>query len=261
MQTKIIVTHKSPDLDSCTAIWILKRFVFPKYDFKYHFVDVGERMKNPKNAIHVDTGSIDYDHHHTDEMISSASLVYTRNNLQDDALSKMIEFVVRIDHGKIKPEEFHFMHIVSALIGLRESDSEITIKATLTLLDGVYNIIKSELEALNDFKKGIIFASPIGKGIGFATGNPTLRRLAYQRGFDIYVFKDNKSGYAGYKVDGYSKIDFSKLYDYLKDKEPNADWFLHSSHQLLLCGSSKAPLKKKTKYSLKQLIKIVEKHA
>ena len=88
-----------------------------------------------------------------------------------------------------------------------------------------------------------------------------MRRLVYQKGYNIFLFKDKNTGFAGYKADGYSEIDFTNLYTYIKIKEPEADWFLHSSNQLLLCGSSKAPLKRLTKFSLNQLINIIEKYA
>jgi len=52
MMTMTIVTHKSPDLDSCTAILVVKkRFVYPETHFNYVFVDVGERIENNVNTI------------------------------------------------------------------------------------------------------------------------------------------------------------------------------------------------------------------
>ena len=70
-----IITHKSPDLDSCVAIWILKRFIYPQTEFDYLFVDAGEFVSNIPNSIHVDTGGIDYDHHQTNDFVSAATLV------------------------------------------------------------------------------------------------------------------------------------------------------------------------------------------
>jgi hypothetical protein len=258
---KTIITHKSPDIDSCTAIWILKKFIYPNHHFHYVFVDVGEKIENIPNAIHVDTGGIDYDHHDTDEMVSSASLVYSKNRLQDKALHKIIKYVINVDHGKTIKQKIHFMNLATALDGLIGQNSLKTLNATFVILEGIYTSIENELNAVTEFETGITFNSKYGRGIGFHFDNPQLRKLVYQKGYDIYLSKDQNSGFAGYKADGRSNIDFSNLYIYLKKKEPDADWFLHSSHQLLLCGSSKAPRKKLTKYSLNQLIRIIKNYA
>lgn len=261
MEKKTIVTHKSPDLDSCVAIWILKRFIFPKHHFDYIFVDVGDKVENIHNAIHVDTGGIDYDHHDSNAMISSASLVYSKNNLKDKALSRIVDFSVKVDHGRISKKERHFMNIVNALDGLRSNDSLLTLNAALTLLDGIYNSNKMELKAKDEFKQGIFFNSIFGSGLGFNSENSHLRKLVYDNGYDIFLFKDQQTGFSGFKADGFSEIDFSNLFNHFRQIEPEADWFLHSSNQLLLCGSSKAPLKRQTQFSLNQLINIIEKYA
>ena len=261
MEQKTIITHKSPDIDSCTAIWILKRFIFPEHHFDYIFVDVGERRECIPNAIHVDTGGIDYDHHDTNEMISAASLVYSKNNLDDKALKRIINYVVRVDHGKTISQEGHFMNIVNALSGLRGKDSICTLNAVLLMLDGIYNSLNMEELANSEINNGILFNSVLGKGVGFTSENSQLRKLVYKNGYDIFLFKDSKTGFAGFKADGNSEIDFSNLYKHLRNIEPDADWFLHASNQLLLCGSSKAPKKKLTRLSLEELVRIIEKHA
>lgn len=258
---KNIVTHKSPDLDSCVAIWILKRFVYPDYKFNYLFVDVGVRIDNIENSIHVDTGGIDYDHHDSDEFISAASLVFHKHKLDNEALKEIVNYTVQVDHGKTILEETNFMDLTSALTGLLGADSESTLKSTLIILDGIYSNLVSRQQAEDEINKGIQFKSSLGTGLAFATENPPLRKKVYQAGYDIFLFKDSKTGFAGYKVDGNSKIDLSSLYTKIKEIEPNSDWFLHSSNQLLLCGSSKAPTKKLTKLTLEQLISIIEEYA
>ena len=44
----------------------------------------------------------------------------------------------------------------------------------------------------------------------------------------------------------------------LKKMDPEADWFLHQSHHMVLCGSSSAPDSKPTKLSFEQLIEAVK---
>jgi len=261
MAKKTIVTHKCPDLDSCVAIWILKRFVFPNHNFDYIFVDVGDKIGNIRNAIHVDTGGIDYDHHDTIAIISSASLVYSKNNLNDEALKRIVDYAVRADHGRIDDNERHFMSLLNAIDGLKDNDFLDKLNSAFTFLDGIYISNKLAIIAKDEFNKGILFESIFGNGLGFEFDNFHLRKLVYKKGYDIFLFKDKRTGYAGFKADGYSKIDFSQLFEYLIKLEPEADWFLHSSKQLLLCGSSKAPLKRLTKFSLIQLINIIVNYA
>jgi hypothetical protein len=225
------------------------------------FVDVGERLYNIENSIHIDTGNIDYDHHDSNNMISAASLVYSLNNLNDPALKKIVDYTVLVDHGKMIIENTHFMNLTSALTGLLSSESEQTVNAALVILDGIYNNLQFEFKAEEEYKNGVTFNSDFGTGIAFQTENSSLRRKVYQNGYDIFLFKDNKTGFAGYKADGNSTIDFSNLYKRIKKIEPNADWFLHSSNQLLLCGSSKAPCKRLTNLSLNELISIISEYA
>jgi hypothetical protein len=261
MKVKNIITHKSPDLDSCVAIWILKRFVLKEFIFNYHFVDVGQRIENLENSIHVDTGGIDYDHHFSAELISAASLVYTKNNVSDSAIKRIVDYTVLVDHGKTIHDEYHFMNLTYALNGLIGRESKTILDAAFVILDGIYNSLLLESLAENELSSGLSFSSYYGSGIAFSTENPQLRRLSYRKGYEIFLFKDKETGYAGYKAPGDSSIDFSSLYTVMKEIEPEADWFLHSSNQLLLCGSSKAPGKKLTKLSLKKLISIITEYA
>ncbi|MFW6047151.1 MAG: DHH family phosphoesterase [Candidatus Woesearchaeota archaeon] len=261
MEKKVIVTHKSPDLDSCVAIWILKRFVYKKYEFDFSFVDVGERLDKIKNSVHVDTGGVDYDHHDTNQLISSASLVYTKNNLNDKALEKIVEYTVVVDHGKTINEKSHFMHINNALNGLLGYDSLKVINSMLVILDGIYNSLNLKIKANEIFDEGIKFHSIFGSGLAYNLENTSLRKKVYERGYEIFLFKDKNTGFAGYKASGHSKVNFKGLFEKISEIEPNADWFLHSSGQLLLCGSSKAPQKRLTSLSLIELVEIISNYA
>ena len=40
--------------------------------------------------------------------------------------------------------------------------------------------------------------------------------------------------------------------------DANADWYLHPSHRLLLCGTAKAPAKRISRLSLRELIEVIE---
>jgi len=261
MKRLTIITHKSPDLDSCVAIWILKRFIHPNARFNYRFVDAGDSVQNIPNSIHVDTGGSDYDHHHTSDLVSAASLVYEKNNFTDLALKRIIKYTIRVDHGKIKASNYHFLHLVHALNGLIGKDSLSTVNAMITILDGIYNNLVLRHESNIKFKTGIPFNSKLGKGIAFSTENPNIREKTYLKSNQIFLFKDKDTGFAGFKAHGNSTVNFKGLFKEIKKIDPNADWFLHSSNQLLLCGSSKAPQKRLTELDLNQLINIISSYA
>src|SRR3989344_3185770 len=48
--------------------------------------------------------------------------------------------------------------------------------------------------------------------------------------------------------------DISAIYEKVKEKDPEASWFLHQSHHMVICGSSSAPDSKPTKLSMEELI-------
>jgi len=57
-------------------------------------------------------------------MISAASLVYTKNGLDDEALKKIVDYTVLVDHGKTIISDNHFMNLSMAFTGLIDHDSE-----------------------------------------------------------------------------------------------------------------------------------------
>ncbi|MBI2641755.1 hypothetical protein HYW87_04150, partial [Candidatus Roizmanbacteria bacterium] len=107
---KTIVTHISPDLDSITAIWLVKKFYPGWDDATLTFVPAGTTLegKNPDqdpNVLHVDTGLGKFDHHQTDEYTSATKRLYEyllEKNLVPEksvaALERLVELVNDIDH-------------------------------------------------------------------------------------------------------------------------------------------------------------------
>ena len=54
------------------------------------------------------------------------------------------------------------------------------------------------------------------------------------------------------------EIDLKPIYDKVKLIDPEASWFLHQSHHMVICGSSSAPDSKPTKLTFEQLIELVK---
>ena len=53
-------------------------------------------------------------------------------------------------------------------------------------------------------------------------------------------------------------LDLSPIYEKVKELDPEADWFLHQSHHMVLCGSSAAPDARPTKLTFEELIEVAK---
>jgi hypothetical protein len=114
---KTIVTHYAPDVDACTSIWLLKRFLPDWEDAQVAFVPAGDTLNgeivdSDPDVLHVDTGMGILDHHQTGENTCAAKRVTEyiskfkksgsknkeNKSFPDLALERMIEIVNDIDH-------------------------------------------------------------------------------------------------------------------------------------------------------------------
>jgi len=261
----VLVTHLNPDLDACTAVWLLTRYVFPESEYQYEFVPVGPERKAINTAereriIYIDTGGGRYDHHATSDYVCAASLIAKDYSIRDPAATEMIEYALAVDHGKVVGADvgsFDLVNIIEGLNKLYPDSPKLVLEVTLSCLDAVHTNLSDLLEAEEYLKRATFFKTEWGKGVGVVTSNMKTRYLAHRRGFEVFVYVDPEHGYRGFMAPGNSKADFSAIYREIVELEPGADWFLHSSKQLLLCGSSKAPDKRPSSLSLEQMIDLV----
>ena len=129
----------------------------------------------------------------------------------------------------------------------------------MSALDGIYKQFQNKVWAEKELKeKGVEFSTKWGKGIGVETTNDDVVHLAQKMGYAIAVRKDPKKGYLRIKSLPKEEIDLSHVYDTLKAAEPDATWFLHASHHMVLNGSSKNPDMRPTKKSLQEIIDVVK---
>lgn len=136
-------------------------------------------------------------------------------------------------------------------------DSLATSELTFIMLDSLLTVLAESVRAKKDFNKRIEFKTRWGKGAAFISSGKETARLAYKKGYvlTISIHRDKK-----YRVIGAlpnSKVDLTAAHKKVIKLEPKADWFLHHSKKLLLCGSDVAKNKHLSKLSLKQLIDIV----
>lgn len=274
---KIIVTHVHPDLDAITSVWLVARFVPGWEETSIEFVAAGTTYNNQlpdadANIIHVDTGLGKFDHHQTDAYTSATKLVYEyliSNDLvprtDHDALERLVTHVNDIDHfAEVNfPEptsdryEFTLSQIIEGLNSTLTTSDQV-LSCTLLMLDALLQLFKNKIKAEQEIKKGFVFQSSWGKSIAMETRNEEAMKLSLKMGYSLVIRKDPAKGNVRIKALPKKELDLTPIYNRLKELDPKATWFLHSSKNILLNGSSKGPSMIPTTLPLKLVIEKIQ---
>ncbi len=273
---KTIVTHIGPDCDAITSVWLVKTFLPGWEEAGYAFVPAGKTLEgkppddNPE-IVHVDTGFGKFDHHQTNADTCAAKIVYeTAVKMEhgpDPALERLVSVVNDIDHFRevFYPNptaDFWNLGLEAQIDGWRLLYTDNPIKIVdlgMEALDGIYKSFQNKIWAEKELKeKGVEFETKWGKGIGVETTNDDVVHLAQKMGYVMAIRKDPKKGYLRVKALPKPEIDLEPVYDRLRGDEPDASWFLHASHHMVLNGSSKNPDMKPTQRTLAQIIDVVK---
>lgn len=277
-----IVTHLAPDVDAITSVWLLKHFLPAWNKAEVKFVPAGQTFEgeavdsNP-GILHVDTGMGLLDHHQTDEDTCAAqrTLEFIQKQLKkevkskfpDESLVRMIDVVNDIDHFREvyypnPTADFYDFGLVAILDGWKliyHDDSTKIMEMSLPILDGIYKNFQNKVWAEKAIKEeGVEFKCKWGKGLGVETVNDEVIRLAQRQGFVLAVRKDPKKDYVRIKAQPDSNADLAACYNILKKKDPEATWFLHASHKMILNGSIKNPETKPTKLTLREILEVLK---
>lgn len=274
---KIIVTHIHPDLDAITSVWLVTRF-FPGWEeASIEFVAAGTTYNNQSpdadtDIIHVDTGLGKFDHHQTDAYTSATKLVYEyliSNDLvpraDRDALERLVTHVNDIDHfAEVNfPEptsdryEFTLSQIIEGLNSTLTTSGQV-LSCALLMLDALLQLFKNKIKAEQEIKKGFVFQSSWGKSIAMETRNEEAMKLSLKMGYSLVIRKDPAKGNVRIKTLPKKELDLTPIYNRLKELDPKATWFLHSSKNILLNGSSKGPNMIPTTLPLKLVIEKIQ---
>ncbi len=261
-----IVGHLAPDLDCLVAIWILVRFGGAA-DASLEFVPAGRTLDGaPPDAdptiVHVDTGGGRFDHHHTsDPSLSAAELVRRAFAPGDEALRRMVDQVTRIDnaeagHGRYAGC-FNITDLIAGYNALYPNKPCHVAQAMLPNLDAWYEHEQRSLRLERAFNRRLEFRTRWGLGIAMAGDDGGSSRLAYSHGAVLYAYRDRR-GYMGVAAQRRSSVDLEPVYQDLKRVDAKADWYLHPSRRLLLCGTPKAPPRVPSALSLEQLVDVLK---
>lgn len=268
---KTLVTHINPHLDDIVAIWLYKKFHPDFKDAEVKFIPAsvtGTTWKNQpvdskSDIIHLGVGRGKFDEHKGNLEDCAASLVWLeikskelalKDKIEKAALEELVDWVKVVDLGRL-PQGPYDDFIVPAFIRPKDNKIESSEKAVELggeILDRIFRVLRDKQQDLKDWEKRVEFKSRFGKS--FAVASETINRpFCARAGGNMFLMYSPKNGSVQYFTP-VREIDLKPIYQKVKSLDPKADWYLHHSHHMVLCGSSSAPNSKKTKLTFKQLI-------
>ncbi len=275
---KTVVTHMAPDMDAGTSTWLIRKYLPDWHDAQLKFVPAGKTLdeKPPddnSDIIHVDTGLGKFDHHQFKEKLSASKLVFDflkekKYIPQFDiaGLERLIAFITVIDNfGEVyfpdPTADVYDFTLYQFTEGLRPtlSSDEKMIEFISTALEGVLQVLKNKVRAEEEIQKGVLFQTSWGKSLVMETKNEEAMKLALKLGHVVVARRDPAKGTIRIKtLPETGKYDLTPVYEKVKQMDPKASWFLHSSKHMLLNGSSKNPTAIPSQITLSQLIEIIK---
>lgn len=266
---KTLITHINPHLDDIFAIWLLKKFD-PKYtEAKLEFISAAHNLgkQETEERVFVGTGGGKFDEHKEGLHTCAGSLVYDyltkehllpKDELVVKALAEMVEWNKKIDTGTI-PIEAYDEFSVPSFIRARDSKEQSSLKSVelaVEILDRILEVVGKKQQSVKDWEQRIEFESRFGKSI--ALKSATIDRPFCKRmGGDLFLIYNPKYTSVQFFTPSQT-LDLSLIYEKVKSLDPEADWFLHQSHHIVICGSGSAPDAKPTKLSFEQLIETIK---
>lgn len=266
---KTLVTHINPHLDDIAAIWLFKKFNpdFTKADVEFISAASGNLPAGDSDEkILIGIGRGRFDEHKGDLEDCAASLVWKylkeKNFVPSDeisgkALEELVEYVRLDDLGKLKDlkySEFSVPGFIRVMGG--EKASRENLELGFSILDRIYQVLINKQKALKDWSKREEFETNWGKGVAVVSEHVNRSFCDSQDG-TIFLMKDPKYSSIQFYTpkDG---VDLGSLYEKVKSLDPEAGWFLHQSHKMVICGSGSAPDSKPTKLSFDELIEVLK---
>lgn len=274
---KTLVTHRSPDLDAITSMWLLIRHHHGWDNPDFAFVLAGKTLNDADpdddpSVIHVDTGLGKFDHHQLKERTSAARLVleflkvhgHIRKSSQEP-LERIVDVVTVYDNfGEAKFDtpaadvwNFSLNEVINGVKSMVQDD-ERTVRLILPMLDGLLVNMKNKLGAEAEMERGFITQTKYGKSLFIETKNDEAMKLALKSGFKLVVRKDPDRGFVRIKTFPEPEYDLTPLDELVRKADPKASWYLHNSKNMLLNGSSKNLDVVTSTLSLQRLIEIVK---
>ncbi len=274
MKNRTIITHKSPHLDDITGIWLLKRLL-PKWsEARVRFItaDMKKKAKNTSEKVYVGVAQTEFDEHKGNLKDSATTLVWKfckkqreckLSALEKRAMQELVEYVDDEDHGLYFVKDNREFMIGAVLTYMSDSDSKgsgAAVKFGMDYLDGVFAGLKEKQILVRDWARRKEFKTKWGRGVAVSTkvSSKVLARVAYSKGYKLFIYRNLKSKYTSIKAQNKSRVDLTSAYNKVKEIETKAEWYLHHSKKMLICGSDVAANLYLSKLPLKKIIDLVK---
>ncbi|OGH61892.1 MAG: hypothetical protein A2848_02140 [Candidatus Magasanikbacteria bacterium RIFCSPHIGHO2_01_FULL_50_8] len=271
-----IVTHLNPHLDEVVCIWMVRRFL-PRWNrctVKYVATNPhGGSVKatdRDSTIMYIGVGRGKFDEHKGNLDESATTLVYTflvgekkikLATIERAALAELVAFVNDDDHGKHITQlhsEFSFS-TANAFMPRTGMKSAAILTAGAAYLDGVFECLLEKHLLERDWKKMQLVKTRVGRAVAVQTeaSAKTVLRRASREGIQIAIVLNPKNKFRSIRAVPESPADFSDAFQRAHALEPHAEWYLHHSKKMLICGSDVAANVTLSKMSLAALIQLV----
>ncbi len=278
--TKLLVTHLNPHLDDAAAFWLLRRFHPDFHDAKEAFIQLGKGpvtldgkpVDSDPNVVHVGVGGGLFDEHKGLVGDCATTLVWKwllgngygpKNDVDRQAIQKLVDFVYKDDTGQVKNAplevlDFTIGTVVSGANSNSNGDSTKTTALVYEMLDALYPELRERALLDLDWGKRQEFETRFGKTVALETTAGRADSKAYNSGFDLIILVNPVKGYRQFRAKAGTRIDLTPVFENVRALEPDANWFLHHSKKLCLCGTSATRPDGWSKLSLQQLVDIAK---
>ena len=266
---KTLITHINPHLDDICAIWLFIRLHPDFKDVEIEFISAAKGnipVDESEDMIYLGVGRGRFDEHKGDLEDCAASLVWKylkeenfapSDEIYEKALEELVEYVKLDDLGKLidlKYGEFSIPGFIRVFCV--EKASRENLELGFQILDRVYQVLINKQKALKDWDKRLEFETKWGKGVAVVSEHVNRSFCDSQDG-SIFLMKDPKHN----SIQFYTPkggIDLEPVYIKVKELDPDAGWFLHQSHKMVICGSGSAPDSKPTKLTFEELTEVLK---
>ncbi len=263
----LLATHPHPHLDDVCALWLLVRFVPAYKDAKYKFIPQGAKISDSIVAVGIGKG--EFDEHKGDIRECATSLVFKKiqhsisNPIEHAALSEIVAWVNTEDHAGFMDVVGHEYSVALTVMSLSHTigmTSQKTLAWGMHAMDGILETVRQKHALMHDWTSKQVIETKWGKGVALETdvGSVQVGRRATQDGYVVFAVVNPKNNFRYIKsAIKNSHIDLSDAYMRAHTKEPRAEWYLHHSKKMLICGSDVARNKHLSNFSLAELIALV----
>lgn len=259
---KTLITHINPHLDDICAIWLFRKFHPEFKDAQIEFISASRNSDQSEEKVFLGTGGGRFDEHKEGLETCAGTLVYQYLKQQgyissdQKALEKLVAWNQRIDLGKGAPsevDEFSVQAFIRPLDNNPES-SQKAVQLGEQILDRILQVLKRKEQSLIDWEERVEFETQFGKSYAI-TSETVDRAFCKQQGGDLFLMHDPKYNSVQFYSDS---NDLEPIYKKVKELDPDASWFLHQSHHMVICGSGSAPDSTPTKLSFEELIEVAK---